>query len=398
MHFPATITDISSRSDELRSLLIRFADQNSGSENPSGLRAMAEMLRGEFAKIAAHEGSVELVPLPNHPAPAVRVTFHPRAPRQILFSGHFDTVYGASHAFQKCDLLDSVTLRGPGVIDMKGGLVVLLAALEAFLETASAANIGGEILLSPDEEIGSAATRAILEAAARSDKFSFALVFEPARENGDLVRARMGTGIFTATCRGRAAHAGRAPEQGRNAIVALAEYLPQVHALNREFPGVLLNIGRIFGGEAVNIVPDLATAEINIRIARVPDADRVLARLRALAEPINQREGFSLEIEGAFNRLPKEITPIDEALFRAWQNTAADLGVQVGWQDVGGGSDGNLLAAAGLATLDGLGPVGGHMHSPNEYVSLPSLVERAQVAALFLHRLAENPGWIENVH
>ena len=197
MSLPAAITSISSRSDALRARLIRFADLNSGSENTPGLLAMAEMLQREFARVAAHEGSVERVQLPNHPAPAVRVTFHPRAPRQILFSGHFDTVYGASHAFQKCECLHADTLRGPGVIDMKGGLVVLLAALEAFLETESADQIGGEILLSPDEEIGSAATRATLEAAARSNKFSFALVFEPARENGDLVRARMGTGIFT---------------------------------------------------------------------------------------------------------------------------------------------------------------------------------------------------------
>ena len=394
---PAPIHAIGPRVDEFRERLIRWSDQNSGSENASGLIAMAELLRREFATIAAHDGAIELVQLPDHAAPVLRVTFHPNAPRRILFSGHYDTVYGASHAFQRCERLGDDRLRGPGVIDMKGGLLVMLAALEAFLQTASADQIGGEILLTPDEETGSVASRGLLEAAALSKTFSFALVFEPARENGDLVRARMGTGIFKAVCRGRAAHAGRAPEQGRNAIVALAEYLPLVHALNQEFSGVLLNIGRISGGEAVNIVPDLAVAEINVRIARATDAERVLARLRALAEPINQREGFSLQIEGAFNRLPKEVTPVDEAIFRAWQKTAAKLGCQLGWQDVGGGSDGNLLAAAGLPTLDGLGPVGNHLHSPNEYVELRSLAQRAQIAALFLHDLAENPELIEGI-
>ena len=394
---PSFIDRLSDRSAELTDRLIRLCEQNSGSENIAGLVAMADLLRNEFASIASHQGAIEFVSLRGHGAPAIRVTFHPRAPRQILFSGHFDTVYGAQHAFQQCEQIDAKTLRGPGVADMKGGLVVMLAALEAFLETPSADQIGGEILLSPDEEIGSAATRAILEAAARSKKFAFALVFEPARENGDLVRARMGTGIFSAICRGRAAHAGRAPEQGRNAIVALAEYLPLVHALNRELPGVLINIGRISGGEAANIVPDLATAEINVRITRATDAERVLSRLRALAEPINQREGFSLSIEGAFNRLPKEISGLDEALFQTWQTTAASLGVRLGWRDVGGGSDGNLLAAAGLSTLDGIGVVGGHLHSPNEYVLVSSLAERAQIAALFLHRLAEDTSLLSNI-
>ena len=394
---PSFIDRLSDRSAELTDRLIRLCEQNSGSENIAGLVAMADLLRNEFASIASHQGAIEFVSLRGHGAPAIRVTFHPRAPRQILFSGHFDTVYGAQHAFQQCEQIDAKTLRGPGVADMKGGLVVMLAALEAFLETPAADQIGGEILLSPDEEIGSAATRAILEAAARSKKFAFALVFEPARENGDLVRARMGTGIFSAICRGRAAHAGRAPEQGRNAIVALAEYLPLVHALNRELPGVLINIGRISGGEAANIVPDLATAEINVRITRATDAERVLSRLRALAEPINQREGFSLSIEGAFNRLPKEISGLDQALFQTWQTTAASLGVQLGWRDVGGGSDGNLLAAAGLSTLDGIGVVGGHLHSPNEYVLVSSLAERAQIAALFLHRLAEDTSLLSNI-
>src|SRR6185503_2042905 len=132
---------------------------------------------------------------------------------------------------------------------------VMLAALQQFERSSHAAELGYEILLTPDEETGSVASRPVLEAAAATGRFAFALVFEPARANGDLVKSRKGTGIFTLTCHGRAAHAGRDPGAGRNAILALAEYLPRVDGLNRELPGVMLNIGSIRGGGAVNIVP-----------------------------------------------------------------------------------------------------------------------------------------------
>lgn len=340
------------------------------------------MLAQEFSAL----GSVEEISLGGTTARALRLRFRPQAPRQILFSGHYDTVYGAEHPFQTCTMLDANTLRGPGVADMKGGLVVMLAALTALQESPFANQIGGQIILTPDEEIGSVGTRPLLEEAA--PLHDFALVFEPCRETGNLVRARMATGIFTVTCRGRSAHAGRAPQDGRNAIVALAEFLPQADALNREMPNILLNIGRISGGGAANIVPDLAQAEINLRVAGRADATRLLARLEELAAPIRARDGYALTIAGQFNRPPKEVTAQDEILFASWQACGQDLGQSFGWQDVAGGSDGNLLAAAGLPNLDGLGPLGGQLHSPNEYIQIDSLVKRTQVAALFLHRLA----------
>ena len=370
------------RADELRDRLIRWCNQNSGSENLGGLAAMEDILAEAFGEL----GTVERVSLPGTAARAIRVRLRPKAATQILFSGHYDTVYGIDHAFQSCTALDAQTLRGPGVADMKGGLVVMLAALTALRDSPAAEQIGGEIFLTPDEEIGSPSTRRELEEAA--SRHAFALVFEPCRENGDLVRARMATGIFKVTCHGRSAHAGRAPQEGRNAIVALAEYLPQADALNREITGILLNVGRISGGGAANIVPDLAQAELNLRVSRQDDAARLLTRLEGLAAPIRAREGYSLTIEGRFNRPPKEISTADETLFQEWQTCGRALGVNFGWQDVAGGSDGNLLSAVGLPCLDGLGVLGGQLHSPNEYVKLDSLVQRAQVATLFLHRLA----------
>lgn len=379
---PPVITALTKRGGELRDLLIRWCNQNSGSANLAGLAAMLRLMQTEFGRL----GRVELVPLADTTAQALRIRVRPEAPVQLLFSGHYDTVYGADHPFQSCELINPDTLRGPGVADMKGGLIVMLAALQTFERTEHAKAIGYEILLGPDEETGSQGTAPLLEEAA--PRHLFGLIFEPARANGDLVRSRKGTGIFTLTCHGRAAHAGRAPEAGRNAILALCDILPRAEALTGELAGVMVNIGAITGGGAANIVPDLAEAVINARVTNVGDDVRFLRRLHEICAPWHAREGYRLEIGGGFNRGPKVETPYETALFASWRQCGQTLGQAFDWQHVGGGSDGNILAAHGLPNLDGLGCVGDHLHSPQEFCHLPSLVQRAQVAALFLHRLA----------
>jgi len=384
---PAPITALRARADELRDLLIRWAHINSGSEHIAGLARMRAALAEAFATLPGVE--ISSVTLAGSEEQALRVRCRPDAPRQILLSGHYDTVYAPTHPFQRCELVDPHTLRGPGVADMKGGLVVMLAALQTLEQLPAAKRIGWEALLTPDEEIGSAASAPVITETARRHRLG--LVFEPARGNGDLVHSRKGTGNFTLTCHGRAAHAGRVPNDGRNAIVALAEILPAVHRLPEEIPGLLLNVGRIEGGGALNVVPDRAVAGLNIRTTRVGDGDRALARLRELAATIGAREGFRAELAGHFDSPPKECGPVEEAVFAAWRQCASDLAVKpFSWVHTGGGSDGNLLSAAGLPNLDGVGPVGDHLHSEREYCELPTLVERAQIAALFLHRFASD--------
>ena len=370
----------------LRDRLIRWADQNSGSDHAAGLAAMLGLLEADFAALPGV--TTERMPCLNTTAQALRVRYRPEAPQQILLSGHYDTVYGAGHPFQRCTLLDEHTLRGPGVADMKGGLVILHAALESYLLSAPSPALGFEVLLTPDEETGSLASAALLAETAR--RHQFGLVFEPARPDGSLVRSRKGTGNFTVTCHGRAGHAGKTPSDARNAIAALAEFLVAAHRVPAELPGVLVNIGLVRGGsEATNVVPDLAQAVLDVRITRAADREAVLARLDELAAPINVREGLRLEISGSFNRPPKECGPAEEALFAAWQHCGRELGLApFSWIHAGGGSDGNLLSAAGLPNLDGLGVIGDHLHSDRECCVLPSLVERARLCALFLQRLA----------
>jgi glutamate carboxypeptidase len=383
---PDSIARLPERTPELRDLLIRWANQNSGSDHFAGLAAMLPLLEAEFGRLPG--AKIERVTLTDTPAQALRVRVRPSAKTQVLFSGHFDTVYSANDPFQRCELLSPEKLRGPGVIDMKGGLVCILAALQAFEQTPHATSIGYEVLINPDEEIGSFGARPLFVEAAKHYQFGF--VFEPSRPNGDIVHSRKGTGNFAAVAHGRSAHAASPKGDGRNAIAALAEFLLAANRLPQEMPGVLFNIGNIRGGgPATNVVPDFAEAKLDLRITQAAQRDAVLARLHALAAPINARDGFRLEINGDFNRPPKECRPQEEAVFPHWQSCAADVGLApFTWVHAGGASDGNNLSAAGLPCLDGVGPIGDRLHSPEEWIHLPSIAQRAQVAALFLHRVA----------
>ena len=375
----------------LRDLLISWANISSGSDNFPGLERMRHALAAEFATLPG--ATVEHVPLTGTPAQAVRIRVRPEAPVQLLFSGHYDTVYEASHPFQTCTLLDADTLRGPGVADMKGGLVVILAALRAFEKSAppaAAARLGYEVLLTPDEEIGSFGSGALFEAAGASRKFALGLVYEPARPNGDVVHSRKGTGNFVATCHGRAAHAASPTRTGRNAIAALAEFLVAAHRIPDEMPGVMLNIGNIRGGgPATNVVPDFAESQLDLRVTRMADRAPFLARLHELAAPINARDGIRLEVTGAFNRPPKESGPVEVAALGAYQLSAHELGLApFSSVHTGGASDGNNLAAAGLPNLDALGPIGDRLHSPEEFVRLGSIFDRARLTSRFMAKIA----------
>jgi glutamate carboxypeptidase len=385
MTLPTAIVRLPKRTVELGALTAQWAGINSGSRHRAGLDRMRAALREMFGQF---QGAEIDEPACAGTAAALRIRMRPEAPHRLLFSGHFDTVYEVDDPFQRCQWVDTERLNGPGVVDMKGGLVTMLAALQTFELTPNAANVGWEALLTPDEETGSRSSAPLLANAARWAHFGF--VFEPGRSGGDIVQSRKGTGGIIVTCRGRASHAAKIPNDGRNAIVALAEFLVAAAKIPAESPGILVNVGNIRGGgPATNVVPDFAEAELDVRITRAADRDRLFARLGALAADTNAREGLKLEFTGGFNRPPKECLPAEEALFPEWQRASHDIGVSsASWVHSGGGSDGNLLSAAGLPNFDGVGPVGDHLHSPREYVDVPTIATRAQTVALFMHRIA----------
>lgn len=389
---PAPISALPSRRAEFGALLERWANLNSGSNHGAGLARMAEELRTTFRAAFPSAQFEELAAdAPGYnPAgvKALRWRMRPTAPLRVFLCGHYDTVYAADDAFQTCRWLDADNLNGPGVVDMKGGVITLLAALQAFEQTAHAARIGWEILLTPDEETGSHGTRALFEDAARRHHFGF--VFEPARPTGDVIHSRKGTGGVIVTCRGRAAHAAKIPNDGRNAILGLSAFLLAAAKIPAELPGTLVNVGNVRGGSAAtNVVPDFAQAELDLRVTKMSDRDPLFARLEALARELGAAHDVQLELNIWLNRPPKENHPTEAALFPEFQRAAQDVGMKAfDWVHGGGASDGNFLGAAGLPCFDGIGPEGDYLHSAREYCRVGTIAPRAQNVALFLHRLA----------
>jgi glutamate carboxypeptidase len=245
------------------------------------------------------------------------------------------------------------------------------------------------VLINPDEEIGSPGSAALLAEAAKRNHLG--LLFEPAMGAGPtaaLASHRRGSGVFTLVVHGRAAHAGRDFEQGRSAVVALAVLIIQMHALNNVVEGVTVNVGRIEGGAAVNVVPDLAIARVNVRTTELADEKTIRGHLDDLVTRANGKDGIRVQLHGGFTSPPKPLDDRMRTLMQAVTACGNDLGLRLEWRLSGGVSDGNKLAAAGLPTVDSLGPRGDRIHSAEEFIQLDSLVERAQLSALLLMKLA----------
>lgn len=379
------------------SQLHQFCGINSGTDNLDGLNTMYEALQHVFTPLA---DIIESPPMPTIPmidmrgntslqsvGKALFIRKRPELKRRILLSGHMDTVYPASSSFQTTRYINDKCVNGPGVADMKGGLIVMLHALNAFEASPSAENIGWDVFINADEEIGSLASGHFLSSIA--ENYTAGLVYEPAMtSNGMLAKNRRGSGKLTVIATGKAAHAGRAFDEGRNAICYLAEVISAIHALNGQMEGVNINVGLMAGGEALNVVPDKAVAKLDVRISHPEDEVLVRNKIDQIIASYH-REGYELSVQGGFHRPVKRVNPATEALFLRLQGVAKQLNLKIDWKDSGGCCDGNNLAQYGLAVLDTLGVRGGEIHSPNEFILLDSLVERAALSALLLLDIAE---------
>ncbi|HEX7008950.1 MAG TPA: hydrolase [Phycisphaeraceae bacterium] len=377
-------------------LVRAWASINTGSLNVFGLRRLSEQVLQTAQRLG---GEVQQVPLPAYEviddagqtqryplAEALVIRKRPAAPIQVLLAIHLDTVYGPEHPFQRVEQPSPDILHGPGVADAKGGLVVLLTALEALERSEDAERIGWELILNPDEELSSPGSAALLTQAAK--RHHVGLVFEPALPDGKLVSQRKGSVNYTLVVRGRAAHAGRDPEHGRNAIHAMAKLISRLDALRQQMPEVVVNVGRIAGGGPVNVVPDLAVARLNIRAQQMQQIRAIEDRLRRWMHELNQEEGFSAELREQPSVPPKLMDEPMRALLEQVRACGQELGLSIDWRPSGGICDGNRLAAAGLPTLDTLGPCGGEIHSEQEYLLLPSLTQRVKLAAMLMMKYA----------
>jgi glutamate carboxypeptidase len=378
-----------------REELLRLSGINSGSYHADGVNRVADRLEQLFAPLGA---AAERIALPAHRVTsdrgdvvehpigrAVRLRRRPDAPLRVFLAGHMDTVFGKAHPFQSVRAVGDDTLNGPGVADLKGGLLVMLLALSALERSPWKDRIGWEIVFNPDEEIGSEGSAPLFrEGAARN---AFGLVFEPSFPDGNLASARKGSGNFDVVVRGRAAHAGRDPHLGRNAVRAAADVVAALDALNGQRADLTVNVGYVHGGGPTNIVPDLCIVKFNVRTAIPDDEGWLHAQLERIVAGAQEREGIRLEVRGGFTRGPKVMTPAIERLAGLIGDCGRQLGLGLEFRPTGGCCDGNNLAAAGLPNIDNLGVVGGEIHSDREFMRVSSLGERAQLTALLLLRL-----------
>ena len=384
-------------SERLIETVIDWSGMNTGSANLDGLERMAGILRTSFAALGAEPRLLDPAPVETIDANGetrnirrgrnLHLAVRPQAPVQVLLTGHMDTVFPTEDAFQAATWLRPGVLNGPGVADMKGGLLVALEALKALEASPWAEGLGYQVVINSDEEVSSIGSAGLLTEAAA--KAQVGLVYEPATTpEGVLAGARKGLAAFTLVARGVSAHAGRDHASGRNAVIAAADFAVRAAALTGAREGLTVNIGRIEGGGATNVVPDLALCRLEARVETHEDRHWIEAELACLAAAVGAAHDLSLTLHGRFTRPPKPFDASTRALFEAVARCGADLGQPINWKATGGCCDGNNLAETGLPVVDTLGVRGGLIHSRDEFLITDSLVERAQLSALLLMRLA----------
>lgn len=388
---------ISDLQTEMQTRTFEWAKVNTGSWNRAGLDQLAPKLADAFSVLdaeieliatdpfekIANSGNVEAF----QTGPVIRISARPHVRMQVVMSGHYDTVFPPLTFTQITDIGDD-KFNGPGLADMKGGLSVMLGALQAFEAGPLKDELGYQIVITPDEETGNFASAPFLTKAAQSGAM-IGMTYEPCMDTGAMSGGRKGSAVFDVVLHGRSAHAGRAKEDGRSALEAAAAMVVALERLNGQREGVTFNVGAIDGGGAVNIVPDLAIVRFG---ARAPDpeaaawatqqVDRLLGAAQAL-------DGITGHVHGGFYRPPKPRNAAQQHLFDAVAQTGKAIGLDLEFVDTGGVCEGNNIFAAGVPNVDTLGVMGGRIHSNEEYVVMSSFVERAQLSGLLLNRIAD---------
>jgi glutamate carboxypeptidase len=354
-----------------------------GFESPSGDRIALEALKAVLIdRLRTASASVGTDPGPLEYGHVLARFKGPAERRPALVLAHYDTVwpYGT---------LDTMPFRvedgrafGPGTFDMKASLAMLLRVMEVIERMGLELPRPVWALFTCDEEVGSPTSRSLIEELARES--AYVLVLEPALANGGLKTSRKGVGRFHLEISGRAAHAGVAPQNGRSAVVELAHQVLVLQTLQDVAAGTTINVGVIKGGTTLNVVPAVASAEIDVRVASKAEGSRIESALRSLV-PITP--DTRLTVSGGINRPPMERTPAVASLFEQARRIGRDLGMDLTEGSTGGGSDGNFTAALGIPTLDGLGARGGGAHADDEHVVINSLSERSALLAALLLEL-----------
>jgi glutamate carboxypeptidase len=305
-----------------------------------------------------------------------------KAETQVLLMGHYDTVHPESKGFTTVEKLNETTLKGPGVTDMKAGIVILLKALEAFEKEPESKHIGWTVILTPDEEIGSPGSKDIFLDIAKDCHVG--LVYEPTLPNGKVVSARVGSSNVLVTVTGTSAHAGRAFKSGRSAIHALADWITACRSKLQD--EIIFNVGTIDGGTGTNTVAPHAECTVNVRSNNNQILQDTLTLMQSEADALTE-EGLSISVTVKTLRPPKPFDATTETLFHQLKACAHQLDQELDWEASGGVCDGNDIAALGIPTIDTLGANGSGIHTHNETLHLPSLVQKAQLSFVLLKSL-----------
>ena len=301
---------------------------------------------------------------------------------QILIVGHTDTVHSRGSLMQRPWRRDGAKAYGPGVFDMKANCALVIEVLRTLAEFNLTPRFGVTVVLTCDEEIGSATGWPLIERVAKEKDTRYAFVLEPPASGGRVKTGRKGTGIYAIKVEGKAAHAGLEPEKGASAILELARQTERLHALNLSGSGITLNVGVVHGGTRSNVVAAQAEGEIDVRFATEAES-REIDRILSSLQPVDERT--KVFVSGGVNRPPLERTAAVVELFEKARTVAGYLGFELGEAQVGGASDGNFIAAMGIPVLDGLGISGDGAHAVHEHIEVDDIARRgALISGLLL--------------
>ena len=381
MHADAATAWLSDKQQSMEAALARLVEVNSYTENPEGGRQVGTLLQGIMAmpgleaSIRPSERFADHVIFRSRPELSNR--------RAVALVGHLDTVFppGSFEGYRS----DGTVARGPGVLDMKGGLVVIAFALRAIAATVGLESIAPiRLVVVSDEEVGSPEGQGVIGAAIAGS--SACLVFEAGRAGDAIITQRKGTGGMTLVAHGRAAHAGNAHREGANAIWVAAKFVDAVQRLTDYDRGVTINVGRIGGGHSKNTVPDRTEVQLDLRFTTRVDGEELVGRIRAAAdEAAAAVPGTRVELHGGIARAPLEKTEDTARLLAEYAACAQAHGLGTSEAGlIGGGSDASTASALGIASIDGLGPRGSGFHTNEECIEVATLVPKAQALARFL--------------
>jgi len=365
------------RRDAFLAELEAMVNVDSGSYTPDGVNRVVDRCEQLFLDAGwatdrrSHDGAPRLGDL-------LIARLDGTGDRRILLVGHTDTVFDAGTAAERPFTVDGSIARGPGVSDMKGGLLTGMFAVHALRDAGIDAFGHITYVCNPDEEIGSPFSGPVIRDLAVHHDVAF--VLEGGRDNGDIVSSRKGITDYVLTVHGRAAHAGVEPEKGRSAIVAAADLTARLQALNGRWPGVTVNVGTIHGGTRTNVVAERCTLEVDLRSPDAATLEEAEREIDAICASPSMRD-VSVDVDRAGWHRPMERTDAIAALAARAAELAAELGIDLHDAATGGASDANTIAAAGTPVLDALGPVGGDDHAPGEWIDVDSIVPRIAILA-----------------